>query len=193
MTKEKFLSDLDKQLRFLEKTERQKQLSFYEEMMEDYIEDGCSEEEAVERIGNPGIIANEILQDQEEAPARKMTLAAKAGIGILLILGFPLWGSLLLTAVLCILSAYLVLWCLPFTTGVFAVSLFAAAVVSVIGAFPMATVSLGVGVTQFGIGIAAAGVAGLSFLATVSMSVIFLKATKYLTMKLIALFRMKEV
>lgn len=192
MNKERFLSDLEKQLRFLSKTERQRQVSFYEEMIADSMEDGCSEEEAVQRIGNPGVIANEILQDQEEVPRQGMSVAAKVGIGILLILGFPLWGSLLLAVILCVLSAYIVIWCLPFTTGVLSLSMLAAAVISVVGAFPVAMESVGVGITQFGMGIVAAGIAGLCFLITIYLSMAFLKVTKFLTMKLIGLFRVKE-
>ena len=70
MRKDEFLSSLERLLRSLKREERNKFLSYYSEMIDDYMEDGCGEEEAVGRIGSPGEIAQEILTDREERPAK---------------------------------------------------------------------------------------------------------------------------
>ena len=102
---------------------------------------------------------------------------------ILLILGFPLWGSLLLTAVLLILSAYIIIWCIPFTTGVSSIAFFVASLVSIIGSpFMMADV-LTVGIVQLGLGITSVGISILLGLVTIYLSKKFIVITKQLTFK----------
>lgn len=53
MKKDEFISSLERLLRSLKREERNRFLSYYSEMIADYMEDGCEEEEAVQRIGNP--------------------------------------------------------------------------------------------------------------------------------------------
>ena len=53
MKKDEFLSSLERLLRSLKREERNRFLSYYAEMIEDYMEDGCEEEDAVQRIGVP--------------------------------------------------------------------------------------------------------------------------------------------
>lgn len=64
MKKDEFISSLERLLRSLKREERNRFLSYYSEMIADYMEDGCEEEEAVQRIGNPGEIAQESCQTE---------------------------------------------------------------------------------------------------------------------------------
>lgn len=105
MKKDEFLSSMERLLRSLKREERNRFLSYYAEMIEDYMEDGCEEEDAVQRIGSPGEIAQEILSDREEQSARPTPTWMKIGVIVLLILGSPLWGSLVLAAICCALAA----------------------------------------------------------------------------------------
>ena len=52
MTKAKFLKELSKLLKDLPKDEVKERLNFYSEMIDDRIEDGLSEEEAIKSIGS---------------------------------------------------------------------------------------------------------------------------------------------
>ena len=140
MRKDEFLSSLERLLRSLKREERNKFLSYYSEMIDDYMEDGCGEEEAVERIGSPGEIAQEILTDREERPAKPTPAWLRVGVIVLLILGSPLWGSLVLAALCCalaavilVLSAYVVIWCIPVIFGALSVSSLLLALVSTVG------------------------------------------------------------
>ena len=55
MTKIKFLIELHNRLSGLPKDDVEERLSFYSEMIEDRIEDGLSEEEAVEAVATEEI------------------------------------------------------------------------------------------------------------------------------------------
>ena len=138
MSKEEFLGSLNRLLKSLGKSEREKSLSYYNEIIDDYMEDGYTEEQAVEQIGNPGLIAQEILEEQQSQMKAPMSRGTKVLVAVLLVLGFPLWGSLMLagfcivlSAVLLVLSAYIVIWCIPLCTGAASVAGLILSVVSI--------------------------------------------------------------
>ena len=63
MNKQEFLRQLAAQLHSLPQSEIQKSLDYYEELIDDNVEDGRSEEEAVAALGDPKEIADGILLD----------------------------------------------------------------------------------------------------------------------------------
>ena len=63
MNKSEFLNSLEEKLKELPKDEIRKTIDYYDEMIDDRIEDGMTEEEAVKSIGNSGDIALSILLD----------------------------------------------------------------------------------------------------------------------------------
>ena len=65
MNKSEFLNSLEEKLKELPKDEIRKTIDYYDEMIDDRIEDGMTEEEAVKSIGNSGDIALSILLDHE--------------------------------------------------------------------------------------------------------------------------------
>ncbi len=92
MTKTEFLKKLAKALSDLESDEREKFLSYYREIIEDRIENGLTEIDAVAEMENITIIAERILNDVSaiEIPKIKhhpLTL-------VFVIISFPLWGSI---------------------------------------------------------------------------------------------------
>lgn len=103
MNKQEFLTRLRKGLFGLPSKEKKEHLSFYGEMIDDRMEDGLSEEAAVAGIGSLDEI---IAQIKAATPKKKKS----TGEVILLILGFPVWGSLLLAAGAVIVSLYVALW-----------------------------------------------------------------------------------
>ncbi|MBQ4066707.1 MAG: DUF1700 domain-containing protein [Clostridia bacterium] len=114
MTKLNFILELQKRLSSLPQEELEERLSFYMEMIEDRMEDGLSEEEAVADIGNIDEIADQIIADiplssivkKKVRPTRKM----KAWETALLWVGSPVWIPLLIAAIAVALSLYAVLW-----------------------------------------------------------------------------------
>lgn len=145
MNKACFLSSLRERLAGLPQDELEERLRFYNEMIEDCIEDGLSEEEAVSAIGSIDEIVLQIVADvplakiakEKSRPSRRLN----AGEIVLLILGSPVWFSLLIAVVAVAFSLYVSLWAVI-------VSLWAAAVSLVVGGF---------GVIAGGIGFAISG------------------------------------
>lgn len=63
MKKREFLDNLKGLISVLPSEDVNKYLEYYQEMIDDRIDDGISEEEAVKAVGNPKIIAEQILKD----------------------------------------------------------------------------------------------------------------------------------
>lgn len=63
MTKAEFLAYVQEKLSALSFAEQQRSLTYYEELIEDYREDGMTEEEAIARLGDPEEITKEILAE----------------------------------------------------------------------------------------------------------------------------------
>lgn len=202
MNKKEFLERLQRLLKELPQKERSKYLAYYQEMIEDAVEDGCTEEQATARIGSPGAIAEEILSESRPADS-PFSAGKKVLITVLLILGSPLWGTLalgglllaiglLVAAALLVLSAYLLIWCIPLVTGAFSLSGLLLSVVSTVGALFLVFGNAPLGIFQFGIGIVCAGVFLLSGLITQMLCRYFTKITISFTRWLKNLFPRKK-
>jgi len=114
MNKNEFLATLRERLNGLPEEDIIKSIDFYGEMLDDRIEDGMSEEEAVSDLGNIEEIISQILSavslpklvKEKVKPKR----ALKAWEIVLLVLGAPLWIPLLVTVILTVLAIYLSVW-----------------------------------------------------------------------------------
>lgn len=114
MTKLEFILALNEKLSAYPKAEVQQRLSFYSEMIEDRMEDGLSEEEAVAAVGDVERIAAEIAAEltPEEAPKppKPAPREWKTWVIVLLIVGSPVWVSLAVGAGAAALSLYASVW-----------------------------------------------------------------------------------
>ena len=164
MNKREFLKALEKRLKNLPKKEIQKSLAFYSEIIDDRMEEGDSEAEAVKNLGTPDEVAREILSDASFSTIVRGSaerIRTKSGgntlFVVLAIIGFPIWFPLLVTAAVLLLSGAIVLaalWIVLF--AVLAVLLFSS-LVGVVGAVvhffagetAVAVVVLGLSVTVF--------------------------------------------
>ena len=115
MKKQEFLSLLKKRLSSLPKKEIEERVSFYGEMIDDRIEDGMTEAEAVRDVGGAELISSGALkitpkkQREEIKGERKET---NLTVILLLALGFPIWLPLLISAFAALVSLYATLWSL---------------------------------------------------------------------------------
>lgn len=134
MNRLEFINELGAALSALPPDEVQKALSYYVESIDDRMEDGMSEEEAIASLGAIPELAENILAQQEQEPlhppvAPEPTVEfiisepetpvippAKKRIPawaiVLLILGSPVWLSLGLGAVIVALALYITAWAL---------------------------------------------------------------------------------
>ncbi len=114
MTKQRFCDELRRALRGLAEDEIQSSLDYYKEIIDDRIESGMSEEDAVAALGAPEDIAREIMLDMPLPKIIKTKYRQKSNWRsweiILLILGAPIWLPLLLAAAILVLAVYIVIW-----------------------------------------------------------------------------------
>lgn len=114
MNKHEFLAQLRKGLSGLPQDDIEERLTFYSEMIDDRMEEGLSEEEAVSGIGSVDTIISQSIADTPLGKLVKEKTKPKKRAGawkiVLLVLGSPVWLSLLIAAVAVILSIYVSLW-----------------------------------------------------------------------------------
>jgi len=114
MNKNEFLSALSGKLATLPQAEIQKSLEFYRESIEERIEEGMTEVEAVASLEDLDIIAERIIYETPLPVLMKERMKPKGGmtigIVVLLILGFPVWFPLLLAFGISIAAIYIAIW-----------------------------------------------------------------------------------
>lgn len=159
MNKQEFLAALARELEPLPREERERTLTYYGELIDDRLEDGQDEGEVIQSLGAPKAVAEELLgEEQPQLPNRGL----RVWVIVLLVLGFPLWGSLLVTAALVLLCVFVCLYIPAFVLGVLALSLLAGAVLGAVGTpFLIADTGLAAGLFQLGLAVGMLGLAAL--------------------------------
>lgn len=112
MKKEQFLALLRKRLKGLPSREVEERINFYSETIYDRIEEGYTEEEAVRAAGDIDTIAQQIKCELTSAKSERNGKNTKSWEILLLVLGSPIWLSLLIVAFAVALTLYAVLWSL---------------------------------------------------------------------------------
>jgi len=114
MNKQEFLEKIRNQLAGLSEDDIKKSIDYYTEMIEDRMEEGLTEEEAVKVMGRPEEVASQILMDTPFSKLVKVKVKPKKSLSILsiilIILGSPVWLPLVVALFVIILSVYIVLW-----------------------------------------------------------------------------------
>ena len=114
MNKQEFLDSLQNGMAGLPLDEINERINFYAEMIDDRIEDGMTEEAAVEAVGDVKEIVAQILQEIPLAKLVKERVKTshrlKAWDIVLIVLGAPLWLPLLVAAGAIVLSIYISIW-----------------------------------------------------------------------------------
>ena len=114
MNKLKFVLELQEKLSFLSADDIEKSVEYYSEIIDDYIEDGLPEDEAVAALGDIDTIVSNILAETPISHIIKRRIKPQRKLGaleiILLILGSPIWISLGLAFLAVAISIYVSLW-----------------------------------------------------------------------------------
>ena len=183
MTKQEFLTQLQSGLGSLTESDARERLNFYSEMIDDRIEEGLSEQEAVAQIGDVNEIIASILAEipqrvpeqmpaEVEEPMQEQESSKKQGKKgmepwqiVLLVLGFPLWLPLLATAFSLVITLIAVLWSVVATLwGALFVTLAACGIALTLnGLGCMIAGEWLVGAAVLGAGLACAGLAVFAF------------------------------
>ena len=133
MSKQEFLAELKGRLHALDEVEIKKTLAYYGEIIDDRVEEGMTEDQAIRSMEPVGAIAEQILQD---APLKTLIRAKRprnlsAWTIVLLVLGSPVWLPLLIAALVLVLAFFLVIWSLILALWVIVVSFAAGGIASV--------------------------------------------------------------
>ncbi|MBO4579633.1 MAG: DUF1700 domain-containing protein [Clostridiales bacterium] len=116
MNKEEFLNELRQKLSGLPKEDLEERISFYREIIEDHMEDGVTEEEAVASIGSVDSVVEQIMSEipltklvkQKVKPKNKL----KTWQIVLIAVGSIVWVPLLIAFLAVALALYIVIWAL---------------------------------------------------------------------------------
>ena len=114
MNKQEFLAQLREGLNGLPQEDIDERIAFYGEMIDDRLEDGLTEEEAVEAIGTTDEVVAQIIADtpltklvkERVKPKRKL----KVWEIVLIAAGSPVWVPLLIGTAAVAFALYVILW-----------------------------------------------------------------------------------
>lgn len=122
MTRAEYMNRLQNSLALMRDEERMAQLAYYEELFDDMLEDGMSEEDIAARLGAPEAVATELLEEMPMAALVKSRVQANGSPSaltiVLLALGAPLWLPLLISVFALVLSLLITVWAVGLSLGV---------------------------------------------------------------------------
>lgn len=166
MTKQEFLARLREGLRGLPEADIEERLTFYGEMLDDRMEEGLSEEEAVAAVGSVDEIVAQVVAETPLTKIAKERIRPKRRLGageiVLLVLGSPIWLSLGIAAAAVLVALYAVVWSVIVSLW----AVFASLAVCAVGSIPLGVWVIANGRAAAGIATLAAGLvcAGLAIL-----------------------------
>jgi uncharacterized membrane protein len=197
MNKSEFLCKLREGLAGLPTEDVEERISFYSEMIDDRVEDGLGEEEAVEGIGDVDEIVSRTVADIPISKLVKEKIAPKRSLRaweiVLIVLGSPIWLSLLIAVFAIALSVYIVLWALIVSLWAIEVSFIACALASLAAAVIYFIEGFTfTGIAMFGVGLFFAGLSIFLFFGCVAASKGMARLTKKIALKTKTLFIRKE-
>lgn len=139
MNKMAFLSALRDRLSGLPEEDIGQSIDYYSEIVDDRIEEGLSEEEAVGALGPVEEIVSQILSETSLPKLVKAKVKPRRTLKtweiVLLIAGSPVWAPLLLAAAVILLAVYIVLWAVILVLYSIVLSFAAGAVAGILGFF----------------------------------------------------------
>ncbi|MBQ8304834.1 MAG: DUF1700 domain-containing protein [Blautia sp.] len=169
MNKEQFLSELRRRLSGLPSDEIEERIAFYSEVIDDRMEEGLTEEEAISCIGPVDAVVEQIMTEiplttlvkDKIKPKRKR----KGWEVALLILGSPVWLPILIAFAAVVFAVFVAFWAVGVSLYAADLGLWAGTVgsVVVIGTYLKTGNLMGVLFTA-GAAIACAGLAILLFI-----------------------------
>lgn len=204
MTRDEYIKELEGALGALPQEERERTIAYYEELIDDRTESGADEAEVIAQLEAPQTVAERLLaetagemgqsaqtiaraEDYRTASAGETdpTFASQsrqkkplsAGVIVLLILGSPLWLSLLLAVLAVVLAIGATMWALVFSLAVTVLALGIAGIAAVFSFCIAGLFGGGAAFFLLGLGIAAVGLSLLLVYPTLLLIKLAAKAT----------------
>ena len=139
MNKNAFLEELREKLSGLPEEDIEERVAFYREMIEDRMEDGVPEEEAVEGVGTVDSVVEQIMSEIPLSRLVREKVKPKRSLKVweivLLILGSPVWVPLLVAAAAVVFAIFIVIWAVVICVYAVDFSLAAGALAGAAGIF----------------------------------------------------------
>ena len=158
MSKLEFLAQLRKGLSGLPQGDIEERIKFYAEMIDDRMEEGFSEKEAVLSVGSVDEIKDAIVPVKEKKRRLKMSEI------LLLVLGSPIWLPLGVSAIAVIFSLYVSTWAVVISLWAVFVSLVVSCPGSIAsGIIFVCNANVLSGIAMFGCGAVCAGLSVFMF------------------------------
>lgn len=188
MSKNEFLNLLEKRLNGIPKNDIDKTLEYYNEIISDKMEDGLSEEDAVNSLGSVDEIVNNTLADVSIPKLVKEKIGLNRKLKtweiILLASTFYIWVPLLIAILATILVVYICLWSGVISLGAGALSCGVSGIIALIGIVDIFTGNLGSGIVLVGMGLMLTGAAILLGVLTILLSKVMVNVCKKLVLKI---------
>lgn len=116
MNKQEYLESIRSRISAMPADDVNRFMDYYSEMIDDRVEDGLSEEEAVADMGSPDAAVEQILEDMPLTKLVKEKIKPKHELKawevVLIVLGSPVWIPLLITAAVLLLTLWIVAFAL---------------------------------------------------------------------------------
>ncbi len=197
MNKEEFLFQLKKKLNGLSEKDINKSLDYYSEMIDDSMEDGLNEQEAIEKLGSVEDISSQILKD---IPLPKLIKAKvkpsnslKTGEIILLIIGSPLWILMLFLALLLFFILYILIWTFVLVVYAIFITFACGAIAALLNGFLLIFSSDSLqALFSFALGLFCLGITILMFLFSYFITFKMIQLSKKILLKIKLSFLRKE-
>ena len=197
MKKAEFVTELAKKLAGIPKDDLVRSLDYYNEMIDDRIDDGMTEEDAVAAMGSIDDIATQILSETSlfkllrERIRPRRTL--KAWEIVLLIIGALVCLPIVMGVLATLLSVYVVLWSVVAALFATDIGLVAGALGGLVGGVVLLIGGgVGSGVVLFGLAILSLGLAIFLFFGSLWVTKWMVWISKKILLAIKALFVRKE-
>lgn len=193
MKRTEFLNRLEKGLSGLPERDVAERLAFYSEMIDDRIEEGTAEEDAVAELGELSDIIAGIIAEVPISRLVKEKVKQRSALSVLeivlLILGSPIWLSLLIAAVAVFVSIYISVWSIIVSLWAVFVSLVACAFSGLLlGIYFVTAGNLSSGLFLISAALILAGLSIISFFGFKIVTKAFILLTKKFALYIKSLF-----
>ena len=163
MNKKEFFALFRQELSGLPKEDLDERAAFYDEIINDKMDEGKTEEEAIAELGSVKTIVDQIADETSLVKLVKEKYKLKRSLRgweiTMLILGFPLWFPIALVGLVLALVLYVVLWILVLVPGIASIASIGYGVICFIAMFANIAsgdpylLYLGVSIGSIGVGI----------------------------------------
>jgi len=182
MTKTEYMKKLRRALRQVKAEERGKSLAYFGEVIDDRMEDGISEQDAINELESVEAAAERIVA---EAKAQgQIKLRRSLWEIALIVLGFPLWFPLTLTIAVVVLTVYGLVWVIIAVLFIVSAALGVSGVAGLIGLFMLLGSNAATAFAVLGLGLACAGLGVAVFIPALYIAKAYAAATPVMWNKL---------